>query len=241
MQSLLKMSEKYNIAVIASIHQPNQEIFMMFNKVYVLAKGGNCVYSGKPENIQIYLQECDILCESKDVPIEILLGIASEEIADHKNINLKNLIPKTKQNLEDENYRKIRYMKIINELQRNKKSFKLKDTFYLLSREIAKLKSQLWKIYLIQLIFYISFPVIVAFLFKEDMAQTSGCFQFNQTKNCAKYIEDDDKLLQNQTFLLYIMVIVQFTHICNITFNTINDTRIFINEFNNGMFITRGR
>jgi hypothetical protein len=59
----------------------------MFDKLYVLAKGGICVYSGSPQDLKIFLNKCNIkLCENQ-FPIEVLLRIASNERED-KNIRL---------------------------------------------------------------------------------------------------------------------------------------------------------
>jgi hypothetical protein len=55
---------------------------MKFDKLYVLAKGGLCVYSGLPQNLGNYLKEFDIICTEIQVPIEVLLKIASNSTED---------------------------------------------------------------------------------------------------------------------------------------------------------------
>jgi ABC-type multidrug transport system ATPase subunit len=73
------------MSIITSIHQPNNDLFMMFNNIYVLAKGGICVYSDLPQDLKTHLSECDIICNEFQVPIEVLLKVSSEGIND-KNV-----------------------------------------------------------------------------------------------------------------------------------------------------------
>jgi hypothetical protein len=80
---------------------------MMFDKIYVLAKGGQKVvkrwskggqkvvkrwskggggvYSGLPQDLKIHLSQCDIICNEFQVPIEVLLKVSSQGI-NHKNV-----------------------------------------------------------------------------------------------------------------------------------------------------------
>ena len=71
------LAENHNIAVIASIHQPNHEIVMMCNTVYVLAKGGHCLYSGSPDCIEQFLNLFNIILDEDQVPVEEMLKLAS--------------------------------------------------------------------------------------------------------------------------------------------------------------------
>ena len=47
----------------------------MFDTLYVLAKGGRCVYSGPPEHLTQHLNECQIILNENQVPIETLITI----------------------------------------------------------------------------------------------------------------------------------------------------------------------
>lgn len=41
----------YPLAIVATIHQPDREVFSLFHKAYVLATGGRAIYEGPTENI----------------------------------------------------------------------------------------------------------------------------------------------------------------------------------------------
>ncbi|CAG2182910.1 unnamed protein product, partial [Oppiella nova] len=77
-QVLKQLSRQHEIAIVTSIHQPNNDTLMLFDGVYVLAKGGLCVYSGPPLQVRAYLSAAQFECNEHQVPIEVLLRIASK-------------------------------------------------------------------------------------------------------------------------------------------------------------------
>ena len=232
MNCLRTLTLRHGMAVVVSIHQPNHEIVMMFNKVYVMAKGGHCVYSGTPYDIKPFLEECKIVCDENHVPIEQLLKVASiEEINHYKEL----MIVTTRETLKNQNDMIEKQMKVLqNGLQVVRKPFKVIDVCHLFSRSMAQIRAEQWKVIIAQLIFYIVFPIVITKMYKPDMGKASGCYELGQLGSCAKYVEEDDKLEQNQIFLFSILITIQFTHICYVTINCIHDTKIFVNELKNG-------
>ena len=78
-QCLKSLTETHHITVIASIHAPNHETLSLFDKLYVLAKGGVCIYSGPPQQIRSYLiREIDLKIPDQQPPIEALIRIACD-------------------------------------------------------------------------------------------------------------------------------------------------------------------
>ena len=75
---LENLAKKYDLAIVTSIHQPNSDVLMMFDKLYVLSKGGRCVFDGKTNELQNHLQECQIDYQEWQVPIEELIKVASK-------------------------------------------------------------------------------------------------------------------------------------------------------------------
>ncbi|CAM6032206.1 unnamed protein product, partial [Sphagnum compactum] len=90
---------RHNITIITSIHQPNSDVLMMFDKLYVLAKGGVCVYSGRPQDLNTHLRECDILCNKFQFPIEVLLKIGTKGVNDKQVLKLAKKSSEEKQSL----------------------------------------------------------------------------------------------------------------------------------------------
>src|SRR4051812_16514761 len=67
---LKNLSINYKICVITSIHQPNSELLMLFDKLYVLSKGGHNIYSGRPLALPQYLYDFEIQFTGKVFAIE---------------------------------------------------------------------------------------------------------------------------------------------------------------------------
>ena len=64
---------------MTSIHQPNSDVLMMFDKLYVLAKGGCCVFDGETNQLKSHLEQCQVECLDWQVPIEKLIKVASTD------------------------------------------------------------------------------------------------------------------------------------------------------------------
>lgn len=85
MKCLRRLADLHRISVTISIHTPNSDIVHLFDKLYVLAKGGVCIYSGSPDMLKPNLKEqlglepsCDDHNENEEEkpPIEEYLKIA---------------------------------------------------------------------------------------------------------------------------------------------------------------------
>ena len=50
----------------------------MFDLLYVLSKGGYCIYNGRPQSLKEYLIESNIAINDTQVPIEVLMKVASK-------------------------------------------------------------------------------------------------------------------------------------------------------------------
>ena len=71
MLCLQRLTMVHHITVIASIHAPNTETLNLFDQIYVLAKGGICIYSGPQLQPQL-----NLAIAPQQPPIEVLLKIA---------------------------------------------------------------------------------------------------------------------------------------------------------------------
>ena len=74
---LRHLSTNYRITILASIHAPNHETLCLFDHLYVLSKGGVCIYSGKPNLIGPLLErDTSVKLSPVQPPIEALIHIA---------------------------------------------------------------------------------------------------------------------------------------------------------------------
>ena len=80
----------------------------MFDSLYVLSKGGYCIYNGRPQCLKEYLIESNITINETQVPIEVLMKVASKTIFNREDSeefeihnDIKVLAQKTKAGEED--------------------------------------------------------------------------------------------------------------------------------------------
>ena len=77
---LKNLTENYQLAIVTSIHQPNSDVLMMFDKLYVLAKG-RCVFFGETTQLKSHLEKCKVNCQEDQVPIEQLIKVTSKTVS----------------------------------------------------------------------------------------------------------------------------------------------------------------
>lgn len=73
------------MAIIVTIHQPQREVFDLFNHVYILAVGGRCIYEGRPSQSIKTINECSgglHFDADQYNPASYLVEIASAEFGD---------------------------------------------------------------------------------------------------------------------------------------------------------------
>ncbi|CAG2106150.1 unnamed protein product [Medioppia subpectinata] len=89
-QCFKRLSQRHNLSIITSIHQPNLEIIMLYDMLYILAKGGLTVYSGRPQSLRTFLTNCHIVLQENQIPIEVLMKICANGVNDRTVTELSN-------------------------------------------------------------------------------------------------------------------------------------------------------
>ncbi|XP_054157421.1 ATP-binding cassette sub-family G member 4-like [Oppia nitens] len=163
-----QLCRKHQITIITSIHQPNYELFNMFDNIYVLGKDGHDLYLGQPQHLKQYLTDLNISCDDNQVSHEVLLKIASD--VNHNNFRELQLYYKNNNSLPlDDNLKQMK--SIIN----MRKQFHTIDIFYLLMRSLSYLFRHLYSVLILEIILYILFSVILKFNFKQEITEPNGC------------------------------------------------------------------
>ena len=118
---------------MTSIHQPKNEITIRFDKCYVLAKGGVCIFEGHPRQMKRYLNECGLPMAKNAVPIEVMIKESSRE--DPLKIQrMADKLRKKKDTFLEE--KGVREGVPSSGVPMKKVSFSLLQTWYLFSRTI---------------------------------------------------------------------------------------------------------
>ena len=202
-----------------------------FDKIYVLAKGGICLYSGVPNNLRQHFNECSIQCNENQVPIEILLKIASNY--DKNQILSQKTVECNHEFIEE--YLNENMISIFG--KRISKRFKIIDFYYLLLRTMLYTYKCQWISLLFQIIIFQLMALTMKTHFNSDMTEPDGCIELGFGGGCNQTFKDirDENLIQmNLKYHIIIMASIAYaiSIITSITF--CSEYKIFKNEQKNG-------
>ena len=121
--TLLKDLARKGKLVIAIIHQPSSDIYKLFDKLWLLDRGGYPIYNGNPVDAVVYFKTMSTQVNAAEsecprcgnvIPEQILQIIESKEIDDHgkatseRRVSPKNWYLKYKENIE-KNLKRLRF------------------------------------------------------------------------------------------------------------------------------------
>ncbi|XP_027205546.2 uncharacterized protein LOC113799154 [Dermatophagoides pteronyssinus] len=199
---LRKMSHKHNITIVAAIHQPNTEMLMFFDQIYILSRGGVCIFSGPPSQISDHLHQVSTDHDNNDEKFAV------EEIMKYSSLNhsdpqIKTLSDSTNQSiiskeLEDHLVTDTQY--VLDGPNANRTRFSLRSVVILIQRQfyfyIGNFMSQFF------ILWFICFSVVNGFILKgltnPNMIFLSGCMSLDEDlSNCNRSEDERTNLLLN--------------------------------------------
>ena len=227
------LAQKHSLSIITSIHQPNLEILVIFDMLYVLAKGGVCVYFDSPENLRTHLNEFHINCRENQIPIEVLVKMAANGCSDQSVIELSENTSKEMLSFEDR--LKIESNLCENGIPIRSKSFSLQQMYYLLIRIIVYTVRYNWIQICIQFIVFVIFGAFNIFIFDYDLDGPSGC-----VPKFANSCHIDSHTIHNEKLIEYNIGFIAFNlagiYLLVITWSSLSfsaDIKVFIKEYQN--------
>jgi len=192
MLCLSSLAKEHNLAIVTSIHQPNADVLLIFNQLYILAKGGRCVYAGPPTELKAHLRECHIPCADWQVPIEVLLKTAShkkKEMLAEFNIeaidfgppdDIVNLMTKTyKSQFSIEKISKMHGVLCTGGFSEHQRNFHPIDLFYLLKRCLLISWIREWKVTYGIVLLNLLLGGYLLVLYREDIGEDAACLPKN--------------------------------------------------------------
>ena len=168
---LKNLAQNHSIAILTSIHQPNNDIVNLFDQLYVLTSKGQCIYNDHPSKLKQYLINFQVEILDYQVPIEELIKIASST---DSNKLISDNFEKSK-NLQESWMSDCKLLK--NNLFESKKSFNLSDLMIILRRTARNELIGGWKIQIGFLMFYYITIFGMLYLFPNDIGTDPGCTQ----------------------------------------------------------------
>lgn len=237
---LLKIAHRHNITIIASIHQPNSEVLFMFHQLYVLAKGGHCIFSGPPAFITDHLSlalKTNSTAMKTSTPIELLIEYSCRGKEDK---SVKKLVQYQQQKMTHEEKLLENQLIHLGEVLPNRVRFSLSSTFILLSRYLTYVKGYLWAEIIAFNCLYLGYAVALQFFFDASIALPSGCLDleadFNITCSRTPQMRVDERLLENNfKYNIFANNIFQFIVLIHTAITFGQEMTYFSSEHQNGL------
>lgn len=244
MRCLRQLTVAYEITLMVSIHMPNDEIIRMFDQLYILAKGGVCIFAGAPNFLRKNLKEqLNVEVLPGQPPIEFYLKLASREMLEtdkksNANDDDNHVLKLVKHTQIEENEKLKPFRKQIRCLNtgmsRRYKRFYFRD--FLL--QIIRLGYIIFRVefhsMLIQLFCYIFFYLFMSTVFDHNILNYNDCYSLDYFNTTCKEIITDDTMITY--YINYQAISVMFTNLINIIVGTILFSpllKVFRNEHQN--------
>ena len=186
---------KQNISIISTIHQPSSDVLQIFDNLYVLAKGGVCVYSGTPQQLPNHLRDCNIICTENQMPIETLITIGAKGREDQRIGLLAN---KTKErfneNFSDNHINQTK----LKSIEKHSKRFNFRDIYILLNRSVSEFFGYKYRSHVLSFLTFVLCSTLFTLSFGE-VGQYNDCIIFSNVnnRNCIEQIDIDHKIFIN--------------------------------------------
>nr|XP_046917637.1 ABC transporter G family member 33-like [Dermatophagoides farinae] len=245
MKCLQRLSEQNGITVIVSIHAPSSDILNMFDQLYIIAKGGVCIYSDHPDRLRPHLNQITgISLNEEDSPIQEYLRIASNGIDDEQVRKL------TQESVQQSH---LRLTSHINKLAENEcpfesipkgiphysKKFRFFDLWTQFKRLLCLTFIADVRVLIGVFVETTVNLILFALITNKDMVMPGGCMPFdiehyNQT--CQDKLKDDRLNMTLIVFLTFITLLFLGLSIGMNSLIAVNSMKVFRHEYRKGWY-----
>lgn len=203
------------IAIVITIHQPQQEVFELFDKVYVMANGGIAIYNGPPQDCIQYVQQHSgiEMIDSDYNPASFLIEIASGEYGEEPIKKLENQVKAEFQSAKiankSSNISSISQYNLTSITTQKRKSSLCIDeriakgssmhrgyfwskTCTLTERCWLSMVRDPWQM-IVRILFHILLPVSMALIFGQDPGKANGCPKYKPEYQLTELITGDEQ------------------------------------------------
>lgn len=262
---LQKLAKEENISVIVSIHAPNYETLSLFDKIYVLAKGGTCIYSGSPNQVRPTLEhQLQMTLPKEQPPIEKLIQIACsgkfcyftklifidnlqtvgiydlsvQTLSVHCQIESHSAVTSLMHFLAPQSFG----------LPNPRKRFKTFDFFTQIRRLFGLTFITHYYVFALQLFFTLLFYLLISTLFNPQMTHANSCLpldsanlntsSLSSTSCTTADIHDSSLVMENICFQSYSFMFIGYLIICCSTQFFLPLVKVFKSEHRNYYYST---
>ncbi|KAH7644841.1 abc transporter g family member 3-like [Dermatophagoides farinae] len=170
-----QMSRVYSMSVNLSIGQMiDSDVLSIFDKLYVLSRGGLCIYEGSVEHMSLFLRESGVIIQSGiQTPIERLIKIASKPT--ELTVRVASRVFSTRNDILHlaEKYGVLLGVRI----QPPVSPISLINIWHLFQRSLVHKYRYYWKSILFEYWALVSAIVLLVFLFDKGIGEPDSCYQ----------------------------------------------------------------
>ncbi|OTF74825.1 ABC transporter sub-family G-like protein, partial [Euroglyphus maynei] len=231
-----------DICIVASIHQPNTELLMMFHHCYVLARDGLCIYSGQPSRIKQYLDDVSVSQSDRDrFPIEQLIKYSC---CGRDNPVVRQMAEMSEKFIrQTDDLLGADTVAIADGVEFNRIRFSLRSLWLSSERYLVFLIRHQWKEWLVFLTIYLALGISLIVFYNANITKPSGCLNLEDDflAHCSPNKTADRMLEERQisNSIYYIsessMLFTLFLSV-HTMFAFINELKYFSNEHRNGWY-----
>ncbi|KAH9506037.1 ABC protein, sub ABCG [Dermatophagoides farinae] len=245
MKCLQRLSTQNGITVLVSIHAPSSDILDMFDQLYIIAKGGVCIYSDQPGGLRSHLNQITgIALNGDDSPIQEYLRIASNGINDEQVRKLtQESVQQGHQRLTAQfskfEKEECPFASIPKGIPHYSRKFRSSD-LWTQFRRLLRLTfiADVRNIILVIVSSTINI-ILLTSIANKDMVIPSGCLpfnieQFNQT--CQEKLKEDRLIGTCLMLLIMIMILTLSLGLGMYSIMIVNFMKILRNEYRNGWY-----
>ncbi len=228
---LASLAANHRMTIIASIHSPSSEILQYFHQLYVLAKGGVCIYSGPPQSLQAYFVDVKKLNEEQ--PIETLIRIACTDL---QSPQLQQLANRTLRSESSQIYAQLPQLTHLpHGLPAQTKPFSFTDLYLQFCRYSRVTFLSQYRLFLGQLLFFIGLTFTFASFFNRKMVVPSGCYarDAGNSSACENDFLRNLLLTENINYICLNRAVQAYIIMCTSTMLYSSLVKVFRNEHRN--------
>ena len=244
---LRKVARAHHITIVASMHQPNGELLALLDEVYVLGRGGVCLYSGPPSGIRASLKTVGPAVVGKissTAPIETLV---KHSCAGHEDAVVQQLVQNQnrKWKSDEKSASELADQTILVEdgVRQNRRRFSFTSVYLLLHRYCLLFAQRLWREYLLFVAVYLLYAGALQLYWDPAIATYSGCLDAeddfnNSCSKTAAQAEEERAVLDSVKFSFFMSDAFLLLTMVHSTFAFLYQLPYFLNEHRNGYYST---
>ena len=159
-------------AIVATIHQPSVDVFMLFDNIYLLNRFGCNIYSGPPQGVKPFLTRFGFP-ERYDInPADYMIEVANAKYGDEKFEQMQN---ETQSISYEDNDSRYSYSFPIYSVRMKEPCSFLTQTWLLFSRDVQAYVFKSWNT-IAKLVGFSMIAVIMSLMFEDPVGIGDGCY-----------------------------------------------------------------